>query len=237
MAKKGRNARKEQLPDQDQLTRLLSQISQFVVQNKQKVYGSLSVIVIIGVVVWGIHYFERLAQDKAYALFEQGLTTYLNSETEEKTKSADEIQINDFDEVLKRYPKTEAARLTSLAYGDYYYKKGKYDKATELYKQALKASHEYPLMQVFILNSIGYCYEEKKDYKAASEYFLKIIDLEGRLLKDTAHFNLGRISENMGDVPSALVHYKKVIEDYPDSIHFQSAKNRRSRLESGLQPS
>jgi tetratricopeptide (TPR) repeat protein len=237
MTKKGRNARKEQLPEQDQLTLLLSQISQFVAQNKQKVYGSLAVIVMVGVVVWGIHYFERLAQDKAYALFEQGLTTYLNSESEEKTKSTDEIRINDFDKVLKKYPKTDAARLTSLTYGDYHYKKGSYDRAIELYMQALKASHEYPLMQAFILNSIGCCYEEKKDYKAASEYFLKIIDLEDRLLKDTAHFNLGRIYETMGDMPSALMHYKKVIEDYPESIHFQSAKNRRSRLESASQPS
>ena len=92
-------------------------------------------------------------------------------------------------------------------------------------------------MQAFILNSIGCCYEEKKAYKAASDYFLKIIDLEDRLLKDTAHFNLGRIYENMEDIPNALMHYKKVIEDYPESIHLQSAKNRRSRLESASKPS
>jgi tetratricopeptide (TPR) repeat protein len=92
-------------------------------------------------------------------------------------------------------------------------------------------------MQAFILNSMGYCYEEKKDYKAASEYFLKIIDLEDSLLKDTAHFNLGRIYENMGDMPSALMHYKKIIEDYPESIHLQSAKNRQSHFESVSKPS
>ena len=124
MAKKERHTGKKELPEQDQLTLLLSRISQFVAQNKKKVYGSLAGIVIIGVVVLGVHYFERLAQDKAYALFEQGLTTYLNSESEEETKSTDEIRLKDFDEVLKKYPKTDAARLTSFAYGNYYYKKG-----------------------------------------------------------------------------------------------------------------
>lgn len=237
MTQKERNARKKQSPEQDMVTLLLSWISQFVAQNKKKVYGSLSVIVIIGVLVLGIHHFKRLTEDKAYILFEKGLTICLNSENEKNAKSTDEIPIKDFDEVLQKYPKTDAARLTALAYGDYYYEKEKYDKAIALYTQALNAFSEYPLMTAFILNSIGYCYEEKKDYKTASEYFLKILDLEDGLLKDTAHFNLGRIYESIGDKPAALMHYKKVVEDYPESIHFQSANNKVKYLESVLHAS
>ena len=237
MANKRQNASKKQPQEQDTLMRLLSRISQLVAQNKRKVYGSLSVIVIIGVVVLGFHHFERLAEDKAYTLFDQGLTTYLNSESKEQAKSSDELRIKDFDEVLQRYPKTNAARLTSLAYGNYYYNKEQYDKAIALYTQAFQASHEYPLMQAFILNSIGCCYEEKKDYKTASEYFLKVIDLEDGFLKDMAHFHLGRVYEAIGDKPAALMHYKKVVEDYPESIHFQSANSRISHLESALHAS
>jgi tetratricopeptide (TPR) repeat protein len=237
MANKERNASKKQPLEQDTMTLLLSRISRFIAHNKKKVYGSLTVIGIIGIVVLGIHHFERLAEDKAYTLFEKGLTTFLNSENREKAKSTDETPIKGFDEVLQKYPGTDAARLTSVAYGDYYYKKGEYDKAIALYTQALKAFHEYPLMTALILNSIGYSYEQKKHYKAAAEYFLKIIDLEDALLKDTAHFHLGRIYESIGDKQAALKHYKKIVEDYPKSIHFQSANNKVSHLESTLPPS
>lgn len=226
MSKKERNARKALFTKQVEFTPLASRIAEFVAQNRKKLYGGLAGIIIVGLMVFGFLYHSRVSENKAYALFEQGLTIRQNAETGKEVTTTDEIRINDFDEVLKKYPKTEAARLTLLTYGDYHYKNGSYDKAIELYLQALKASNDYPLIKAFILNSIGYCYEEKKDYKTAAEYFLKIIGQENGILKDTAHFNLGRICEAMGDMPAALDHYDKVVKEYPESIYSQMAKHK-----------
>lgn len=226
MSKKERNARKALLAQQEEFSPLLSRISEFVTQNKKKLYGGLAGIIIIGLAVFGIQYFSRLSQDKAYALFEQGLMTRQNLEIGTQPNTTDQIRIKDFDEVLKKYPNTEAGRLTLVVYGDYHYKKANYDEAIELYLKALEAYQDDLSIKAFILNSIGYCYEEKRDYKAASEYFLKIIDLENGILKDTAYFNLGRIYETIGDGATALTHYDKVVKDYPESIHFQAARNK-----------
>lgn len=225
MSKKERNRRKALLAEQEEFTPLLSRISEFVAQNKKKLYGGLAGIIIVGLAVFGIKYFSRVSESKAYALFEQGLMTSQIPEIGTEPNTKDQIRINDFDAILKRYPNTEAGRLTLVVYGDHHYEKANYDEAIELYLKALEAYRDDPSMKAFVLNSIGYCYEEKRDYKAASEYFLKIIDLGNGILKDTAHFNLGRIYETMGDTPTALTHYDSIIKDYPESIHLQAARN------------
>ncbi|MBW2646631.1 MAG: tetratricopeptide repeat protein [Deltaproteobacteria bacterium] len=230
MSKKERIARKALLAEQEEFVPLLLRVSEFVEQNKKKLYGGLAGIITVGLVVFGVQYFAHQSQDKAYDLFEQGLMTSQMPEIGTEPNTKDQIRINDFDEIIKRYPNTEAGRLTFVVYGDHHYEKANYDEAIELYLKALEAYQDDPSMKAFVLNGIGYCYEEKKDYKAASEYFLKIIDLENGILKATAHFNLGRIYEAMGDPATALTHYVRIIKDYPDSIHFQAARNKVSRL-------
>ncbi|MFH1675076.1 MAG: tetratricopeptide repeat protein [Pseudomonadota bacterium] len=230
MSKKERIVRKALLAKQEEFIPLASRIAEFVAQNRKKLYGGLAGIIIIGLVVFGILYYSHQSQDKAYDMFEQGLMTSQIPEIGTEAVTTDQIRIKDFDEIIKRYPNTEAGRLTLVVYGDYHYEKANYDEAIELYLKALKAYKDDLSMRAFVLNSIGYCYEETKDYKAASEYFLKIIDLENGILKDTAHFNLGRLYETMGDALSAVTHYNKVIKDYPESIHFQAARNKVSRL-------
>lgn len=230
MAKKKRNTRKDLLIEPDQVATLLSRITQFVAEHQKKMYAGLAGIVVIGLIVFGLHYFSRVSEDKAYVLFDQGVETRQNIEAEKDGKTTAEISIEDFDTILKKYPKTEAARLTLLTYGDYYYEKGNYDKALELYIKALKAFSDDYLTRAFILNGIGYCYEGKNEYKTATEYFMEIVNLENSILKDSAHFNLARIYETMGDIPNALIHYQKITKDYPESSHAQKAQAKVSHL-------
>ncbi|MCK5245068.1 MAG: tetratricopeptide repeat protein [Desulfobacterales bacterium] len=226
MAKKKRTISKPLSAVSDKPGSILLRWKEFADQHKNWMYGSLAGVIIIIAGIFGIRYYSAISQDRAYVLYEKGMEIRREMELKKNIPSTDRTGIDDFDEVLTRYPDTEAARLTCIAYGDYEYRSRNYDQAIGHYLQALKAFESEPFMKAFVLNSIGYCYEEKKDYKTASGYFTKIVDSENKMLKDLAHFSLARAYEAMGDAPDALSQYEIIVKDYPDSIHFQAAEER-----------
>jgi len=65
-------------------------------------------------------------------------------------------------------------------------------------------------------DSLGYCYEVKKDYKKALEYFQKTITPHPSL-GESGYLNVGRCFEALGDSEGGLNIYKKFLLEFPDS--------------------
>jgi len=226
MAQKKRVTRKQLLKEPDEFLTFSAKAILFATNNKKQIAFALVGLLIVVLALAGFRYFSILSDRKAYAVFEQGLRPYLDQISKGELPAFEETAGEKFEEVLKDHPSTSGGRLSLLLYADINYHKGAYDKAIELYQRVVKAFEEEAIIRILAWNGLAYAFEGKKDYKTAAQFFEKIIEAKGAFMKADAYFNMGRMHEALEHREKALAAYEKVVQDYPESIHFQVAKDK-----------
>ena len=101
--------------------------------------------------------------------------------------------------------------------GNIYYKKGELDNAIESYKKfvSLVKSDEAGV-KFLALTSLGYCYEARKDFKTALDYFEKAQKTKNIGFESMGYRNIARIYELLNDKGKALENYKIALEKNND---------------------
>ncbi|MBW1739830.1 MAG: tetratricopeptide repeat protein [Deltaproteobacteria bacterium] len=234
MAKKKRVTRKQLLKEPDEFLTVSARAIQFVASNQRSVFVTLIGVIVVALAFAGFRYFSNLSERKAYAMFEQGRLHYLAGISGHKASDAQEKAIEQFEAVIREYPSTHAAQLSLIAYADMSYRKGDYQKAIELYQKALGAFSGEGAIQKLIWDGIAYAYEAQKDYKSAAEYFQRITDTQDEFMKADAYYNLARMHEALNNQEKALKAYNCLVQDYPESVSFQIAKEKVLRLKGAL---
>ena len=227
MAKK-RITRKQLLKGPDEFISFSSKLLQFAIKYKVQISFALGAIALLVIVVSGIRYFSNRAENRAFALLEQAIAGYDSIVKNDGPEKACRDIGQDFDFIIKKYSRRDAAKLARLIYANICYNAGDYEKATALYDKSLKDFKNYPLIKTLILNGIAYNHEEKNDYKAAANYFEMIVSQSGAIMKDEALFNLGRLYAATGENEKSTAAFKKIISDYTDSIYIELARERVS---------
>ena len=230
MAKKKRVSRKKLLKEPDEFLTLSARALQFAAENRKQL--SYVLVGFVAVVLAGtlIGYFLNLSQRRAYRVFDEGLSHYMAQVSGQRSSQVQEMAKEKFAEAIQNHSSTRAAELSLPLYGNLHYEAGSYDKAIELYRQALEAFPGEEDMEKLIWNGLGYAYEGKGDYVAAAEWFKKIADSESGFLKADAYFNLGRMYEAMGKGQNAREAYKRLVEAFPNAVYFRIAKEKAQRL-------
>jgi tetratricopeptide (TPR) repeat protein len=230
VAKKKRLTRKQLLKEPDEFLTFTSKAIQFGTEHRKAItYGAIGFIVLVLAVAL-YHYFSNLSERQAYDIFEQGLVQYMGQASGQPSPHSKEGAGAAFAELLRRYPSTKAAELSLPLYGDMSYEDGNYDKAISLYQRALEVFSRDDTLRRLLWNDLAYAYEGKKDYNTAAQYFKKITDGEGPFLKGDAYFNLGRMYEAMNNQEAARQAYEQVVQNYPEAVNFQVAKEKLERL-------
>lgn len=93
------------------------------------------------------------------------------------------IEMQEFQKALEKTDKIESTEDKNFLYGILYFKLKQYDKSY----QFLKQTYEKDQSNASICGMIGYILYLKKDYKNASEYFKKSLDLDPTM--ETAKIN------------------------------------------------
>lgn len=230
MAKRKRIVRKELLKGPDEFVSFWARAIQFAVDNQRPISYVLGGLLVVVLAFSAYRYFSALSERKAYTALEQGLAHYMSQASGEESSSSEDAAKQKFAEVLDKYSSTRAAQLSLPLYADLIYQEGSYDKAIELYQEALDIFSNEDGLRKHILNGIAYAYEGKKDYKTAAQYFQKITESKGKFLKEDACFNLARMYEAAGDSNKAREAYNALVRDYPQSANFRMAREKVRRL-------
>ena len=131
-----------------------------------------------------------------------------------------------FENILKKYSGRDSGKLAGLMYANICYDAGKYKQAIDLYNAALGDFEKYPVIHSQILSSLGYAYEQQKDYSTAVGYFEKIYAASEQILRDEALFHLGRLYDKLGQPEKSIEAYQKLVSDHPDFIYIDMVKER-----------
>lgn len=231
MAKKKRITRKQLLKEPDEFLTFSAKTIQFAANNRRLVLGVVIGLVVAALAAAGLRYYSQASERKAYDLFEAGRTRYF-AEILGRTPILPFEEIAEpFERVLKKYQSTDAAPLSLMAYANFSYHRGDYQRAIGLYQRAPSAFREDGAVLKLIWNGLAYAYEAQDDFKSAAEQYQKITDAQDEFMKGDAYYNLARMMEAMNDQEEAIEAYKKVVKAYPDSVGFQIAREKVLRHE------
>jgi tetratricopeptide (TPR) repeat protein len=226
MAKKKKITRKELLNKPDEFITFSSKMFKFVsVYQTQILFGFIVFIILIASVV-GIKYSSNKAEKQTSDSLGMMMAKYEAIKKQNGPVVAYQAVEKESQQLLARYSNRKGGKLARVLFANICYNAGETDKAIEFYTKSLNHFDDTSAVKYFVLNGLGYCYEEKNDYKTAVKYFQMIVEGNENSMKGEALFNLGRIYAEMGDTEKSLAAFKKVLSDYSDSIYVELIKER-----------
>ncbi len=167
-----------------------------------------------GIITVGIYFYWDNYQTKAMQIYTKAQNNMLKNMDD---PSVSDKTLKTFRELIESYPYSWSARMAHYHLGNIYYKKGELDNAIESYKKfvSLVKSDEAGV-KFLALTSLGYCYEARKDFKTALDYFEKAQKTKNIGFESMGYRNIARIYELLNDKEKALKNYKIALEKNND---------------------
>jgi tetratricopeptide (TPR) repeat protein len=228
MAKKRKKTRKELLKEPDEFMTLTGKVIGFAVDHKTQLTYGLGIILALVIIVSGVRFFSIRAEKKASALLGQSMMAYNSLKTQKSPAEVYSAVSGSFENILQKYSSKDSGKLARLTYANICYDAGQYKQAIDLYHASLKDFENHPMIHRQILSSLGYSYEQQKDYSTAVGYFEKISAASGQILRDEALFHMGRLYDKLGQPEKSKEAYQKILSDHPDFIYIDMVKERIS---------
>jgi tetratricopeptide (TPR) repeat protein len=226
MAKKQKKTRKELLKEPDEFMTLSGKLIGFAVTYKTQLTYGLGIILALAIVFSGIRFFSIRAENKAAALLEGSLIEYNSLRTDKTPAAVYDAVSGGFQDILQQYGAKNSGKIARLIYANICYDAGKYEQAINLYNTSLKDFEAHPMIHSQILSSLGYAYEQQKQYSAAVGYFEKISASPEQIQRGEALFHMGRLYNKLGQPGKSKEAYQKILSDHPDFIYIDIVKEQ-----------
>lgn len=224
MAERGvSNERRKELEQIDPFQANLLKTLAYVKENQKQFWLILGGIILVIVIFSGIMFSFKKSESTASDMVARAVITY--AKANDPVKGFDAVT-DDFETVFAEYSNTSAGRMGKVKFAKICFDAGEYDRAFELYKEALEMFGDEAGMKNFLLSSLGHVSQARKDVDAAKKYFLEIETGASDLLKDEARFALAGIYEDANDAASSLKMYEKIVNDHENSIYRTIAESK-----------
>jgi tetratricopeptide (TPR) repeat protein len=229
---RGKISRKELLKKPDEFITLTGRAIQFARAHQKSVSYGLCALVAVAIVVFGYRFFSQRAQANAFAALAQTMASYETSKKASSSQEAYGKASEALQRLVQKYGNNAAGKLARVRYANISYEAGDYQKAIELYKQALSDFKDDPLIYQLILSSLGYAYQQTGDDRDAIKYFEELSSSNGSVIRDEALFNLGLLYEKSGDTAGSRKAFQEIVSNYPNSMYFDIAQEKLSSTDS-----
>lgn len=189
------NARisRKSLKEPDEFISFSSKLLQQAVEHKTKMVWGMGVLFGVVMLVSGILYFSEKNENKGSLILARMIDRYTDSMKMNGPAKAYEIVASDFQKIIDDYSRQDCGKFARLIFANICYRSGNFDKAIALYMQAMDDFKNLRLLRNIAASSLGYVYEEKKEYSKAAGIFESLSTDRDVIMADETLFTLGRL--------------------------------------------
>jgi len=224
MAEQGvSNERRKELEQIDPFQEKLFRILALLKENKKQFLLILGAVIVVIIIFSGIMFSFKKSENIASDLVAKAVITY--AKADDQVKGFDATK-DDFEAIFADYSNTSAGKMGKVKFAKICFDAGEYDRAFELYKEALEMFNNEAGMKNFLLASLGHVSQARNEFDKAKSYFLQIETGSSDLLKDEAQFALAGLYEVSNDMESSLKMYEKIVNDHENSIYRTIAESK-----------
>ena len=219
---------KQELKEPDIFQSTVTKIADYIEENKTRFYvfataGIAAIVIAVGIYLYWSNY-----QTSAMQIYTKAQNNMLQS-VYNPSVADDTMDI--FKELIDKYPYSWSARMAHYHLGNIYYNMGELDNAIDSYKKFISSvKSDEAGVKFLALTSLGYCYESRKDFKSALEYFEKAQTTKNVGFESMGYRNIARIYEQLNDKEKALENYKTALEKNNDAAMELFIKRKISSL-------
>ena len=209
---------KQELKKPDKFHVISIKAFRYISQNKKTLYLLSGIFILAILLSGGWYFYMSHCEKKAQEIYSSADGSYqiLNYKKDNKEY---QNAANLYEELIKKYPRTDTALLSYYNLGNIYFVLGETDKSINAYKQFLGKASDYNVLISLAYYGLGYCYEAKKEYADALAAFNNsIAQNTGKFYLVTNYQNIGRVYEKMNKPEKAEEYYKMALEQTNDSF-------------------
>ncbi len=205
---------KKELEGPDAFQSSIERLTDYFMENKARVYVIGTAIGLAIVIAIATYFYWSNYQTSALGLYTKAQDNLIRN-TERPQAAKDSIPI--FKELINEYPHSWSAKIAWYNLGNIYYNQGEIDNAIASYKSYIAATTaDNAGIRFLVLTSLGYCYENKKDFKSALSYFEQAQKSNNSGFEAIGYRNIARIYEQMNDKKKALENYSSALQKTTD---------------------
>ena len=202
---------KKELRDPDFFQASIQKFTDYFYENTTRFYSILATSILAIVIAVGIYLYWNDYQTNATKIYAKAQTSMLRNRQNTEGISSDTMII--FKELIDKYPHSWSARMAYYHMGNIYYNSGELDNAIGSYKKFLSSVRSDDAGIKFLaLTSLGYCFEAKKDFKLALDYFEQAQKSNNTGFEAIGFRNIARIYEQLNDKKKALENYQNALK-------------------------
>ena len=221
------NLKKKEALQQEKITETVSKTEQFFNENKKIIYGALIAILVIGFGILAYNQWilkpkqaeameQKFPAEAAFAAGEYDLALNGNG------------NVLGFKDILDEYG-TKGGKDIYMYAGVCELQLGNFDEAIKYLKKYKGKNH---ILSARALACIGDAYTGLEDYRTAISYFEKAADLSDDVYSAGYLLKAGVAYEELGEYDKALACYKRIQNNWPQSVEGYDIDKYISRIES-----
>ena len=221
------NLKKKEALQQEKINQTVSKTEQFFNENKKTIYGALIAILVIGFGI--LAYSQWILKPKQAEAMEQmypAEAAFAAGEYELALNGNGNVL--GFKDILDEYG-TKGGKAINFYTGACELQLGNFEEAIKYLKKYNGKDH---ILSARALACIGDAYTGLEDYRTAIGYFEKAADLSDDIFSANYLLKAGVAYEELGEDDKALVCYKRIQNNWPNSVEGYDIDKYISRIES-----
>lgn len=205
---------KKELEGPDVFQSSIERLTDYIAENKTRFYVIFAAIVVVIAAAIGGYFYWNNYQTSAVQIYTKAQDNLAqNPGKPEAVKES----ITLFKQLIDKYPHSWSAKTANYNLGNIFYNQGDVDNAIASYKSYITVTGEDNSgIRFMALTSLGYCYEDKKDFKSALNYFEEAQKSKSSGFESIGYRNIARIYEQMNDKKKAIENYQNALQKTTD---------------------
>jgi len=221
------NLKKKEALQQEKITETVSKTEQFFNENKKIIYGALIAILVIGFGI--LAYNQWILKPKQAEAMEQKFPAEAAFAAGEYDLALNgNCNVLGFKDILDEYG-TKGGKDIYMYAGVCELQLGNFDEAIKYLKKYKGKNH---ILSARALACIGDAYTGLEDNRTAISYFEKAADLSDDIYSAGYLLKAGVAYEELGEYDKALACYKRIQNNWPQSVEGYDIDKYISRIES-----
>lgn len=220
---------KKELTQPDSFQIALANTTKYISDNKSKIYIISGVVFLILLLSAGWYLYRLNYEGNAQKLYTKAYITTLR--TNLAGGNIDQNVMKLYQDVISQYPGTNAANISHYRMGNLYFQLNDIEASIKAYQEFLKDASKDSELTTLAYISMGYCYESKKDFKNALDFFEKAANTTSASNFESINYrNIARIYEELNNREKAIEYYQKSLGKAVDPSVEQLIKRKISSL-------
>lgn len=206
---------KKELTEPDKLQLFFLRIRTFVEKHRSRIYFVAGFCLFIVLLTGGWYLYRINYEASAGKMYARVSETAIKA----GPPAGDAAAIRGYKDLIAQYPRSHAAITAYYRLGNLYLNRQEVDAATKAYEDFLQKAPEDSDLLTLAYNGLGTCYEVKKDFKKALDYFEKAMKTSTASSFEALNFsNVGRIYEAMNNPTKSAEFYRRALGKTTDPL-------------------